>query len=187
MTLGDSKTTTASNTWPNTLAFARRLGLYDLTVSAATICGNDERLTIVAANMTAILAANGQKGNTSLASLILLNLGTHDILASNTLDAAAHTAFVTDYQTVLDAFHAAQPTADIYCHRDWTQAKPDARSDTIDDWIDEAVASRAFAHAGPDERLWFKPNVATYSADGTHYYTASGQAGCVAAWQAVLP
>jgi hypothetical protein len=161
--------------------------LYDMTAAMTALTGGDQKLASVAPNIVAALAANGNRGNTGNFTRILIDLGTHDMLTgSATLDATYHTAYVTNFQTVLDALHAAQPGANIYVHRDWMSTQPDLRIDTINGWTDEAIASRnTFTFPGPDQRTWFKPFVGTYSADGVHFYTAAGQAGCVAAWQAI--
>jgi hypothetical protein len=65
----------------------------------------------------------------------------------------------------------------------------DANCDTLDGWIDEVVteyAANPLVRAGFDERTWFKPNVATYSSDGTHYTNDPGSTAAANAWKDVI-
>jgi len=113
---------------------------------------------------------------------VLCDWGVNDITSGGGLPDS--TAWKTAYLTTLDAIHAKWGSALVYLSKPW-KTGVDAASDTMAGWIDDVVASRAFARAGDDERVWFKPNVATYSPDGTHY-NAAGKAAKAQAIKAAM-
>lgn len=188
LVLGDSKTNVTQNAWPWQVALSARLGygMYDLSATLSSLTTGDERMAAVASNIAATLAANDGKGTNGNFPLILVNIGTHDILSGSTPDQAT---WIANYRTVLAALHSGRAATPIYLMRDWVNTF-DTKSDLIDGWIDTVIANEQAdglqTFAGPDERTWFKPNVGTYSSDGVHYYLAPGQAACVAQWKAIL-
>lgn len=106
---------------------------------------------------------------------VIVNLGVNDFAAL-----PAEAAWNADLAYILDALHAKYPAATIAVTRPWNSGN-DANADTLAARIATVVAARpGWAILGDDERAWLKPNVATYSYDGTHYSAA----GMVAAAQA---
>lgn len=115
-------------------------------------------------------------------AFVLINIGAHDLIFGLP-DAAT---WISEYESDLDAMHAAWPNAQIYLMRPWQQGS-DADAATMHGWIDTVIAARStFTHAGPDEAVWLKStdNGATY---GTLHYTAAGERECAQQWLKVLP
>lgn len=174
--MGDSKTNSANNTWPETLradisiATGTTWTKYVDGVDGATVDFWRVNLDahVAAANITPVH--------------VLINLGVNDFNAG----LPNQTAWTNNYITVLDRIHYYWPNALIHITTPWKQGF-DASADTLAGWIANVIAARStFAVPLDDERVWFRPNVATYSADGVHYFTAAGQAAGAAAKKTAL-
>lgn len=109
---------------------------------------------------------------------VLLNLGINDRSVSGMTQAQFETAYIY----IVDAVHAKWPMATLYLTLPWGSGA-DAYADTIAGYITNVVAARSsFCVVGNDERVWFKPNVATLSTDGLHWNsTTPGNAAGAAA------
>lgn len=95
---------------------------------------------------------------------LLLTVGNND-----TWDEAHHTAWVTNYAAIVDAWHTQFPAIKIGCNRPWANGK--AGVDLVHSWIDEVIAPRtSFCFEGPDEATLLVPpdNGATNYSDGIH-------------------
>lgn len=113
------------------------------------------------------------------ATVVIMNLGANDIAGVN--GSVTELAWKDDYRYILNAIIAKWPAILIYCARVWRQGY-DSQSDIFNSWVDDVVAEYdTNVYVGMDERVWFAPNVATYSNDGIHYNSA-GQQPCADAW-----
>lgn len=118
-------------------------------------------------------------GATSDATVVTVNLGANDLSGVN--GSITQSAWKADYRYILNAIIARWPTIRIYCAKVWRQGY-DSQSDIFAGWINDVVAEYSSnVYIGMDERVWFAPNVATYSGDGIHYNSA-GQQPCANAW-----
>lgn len=118
------------------------------------------------AGIDAVLAATSYA---KAPAWIIVCIGKNDMSSMPT-----EAAFVADYGYVLDAFAAKWPTAQILIEIPWRSGK-DTEANTIAGYLTTIQASRSgFVQLGPDERVYFKPNVATYSSDGIHIDTTTG-------------
>lgn len=113
---------------------------------------------------------------------VLVNYGANDVTAG----LPAEATWVANYQSILDKAHVRFPDAQVYVMRPWRRGFG-TQSDTLATWIASAIVGRAWAHLGPDERVWMEggDDGATMTSDGTHYSTA-GDTECAAQWQTVL-
>jgi hypothetical protein len=143
---------------------------------AAGVLGrNAATVATMQANIDADLAAMPAVSAVWL-RYVLINIGVNDFSAM-----PAEATWKASLAYILDAFHTKYASALLSVAIPWSSGN-DARSDTMAGWIADVVATRtAFAAIGHDERSWFKPNVATYSYDGTHY-TAAGNAAASTQW-----
>ena len=117
--------------------------------------------------------------------LVLINLGINDVQAGSLNQAN----FETAYLYILDTIHARWPDAQVWLTSGvWSRGVSTVGQDLVAGWIANVIAARpTFAHAGPDERVWFAPNVDTYSVDGIHWDTTdAGNAAAVSEWLAAL-
>ena len=173
MALGDSKT--QSNTW---LVYL----VNDLDVTAeqgwSYANGGIPNTTIAdaAANISTIMAGLAPAGTVTD---VLCNWGVNDVPhddgTGNTWPLQA--TWTANYLTVLDAIHARWPGATVRVSKPWCQLS-DTNTAILGPWIDAVVAARStFTRVGDNERDWLKPNVATYTYDGTHYSTPDGMRG----------
>lgn len=113
---------------------------------------------------------------------IFVNIGANDVAAL-----PAEATWKANALTVLDAYHAAWPSAQVYMMRVWRRGSAPA-CDTLAGWIADVVASRStFAHLGPDERIFLEngDNGVTYTTDGIHE-NADGKALAAAQWLALI-
>ena len=120
---------------------------------------------------------------TATVDVALINISVNDVASL-----PDKTTWQNQYRHIIDALIAKWPTIAIYCARVWMQGQ-DTNCDTLDGWIDEVVTGYSAdpnVRRGFDERVWFKPNVATYSTDGTHYTNEAGASAAAAAWYAVI-
>lgn len=120
---------------------------------------------------------------------VLIDIGVNDVGFVPPWSLPNQTTWQNNYLSAIDQIHTQWPDAQIYLTKPWKQQSggDDTVFDTMAGWIDNVIAARAaFVHEGDDERVWFEPNVATYSDDGIHY-NAAGQAAAAAARLAVLP
>lgn len=119
---------------------------------------------------------------TATPDIVLVNIGTPDLISGLPTEAA----MTTNYAYILDAMHAAWPSAAIYCVTPWRQGG-DAAANTLAGWIAGVLATRDWTHAGPDERTVIKAAddgaAATY--DGVHYSSA-GSYTMARAWRSTL-
>lgn len=173
--IGDSKSAAPLNSWPAALAgkFADSLG-----ISGATVGNTAPSITSILAGSVANTAGDVQ--------FVLCNLGVNDAITSPE-DPTQKAAWISNYKTIRNAAHSKFPGASIRYMYPWRSAWTHGEADIMHSWIDELIADApTYTASGPDEQIWFKPNVATYSVDGLHYFTAAGQAGCEAAWRSNL-
>ena len=115
-------------------------------------------------------------------SSVLINLGANDVGSM-----PAEATYKTNLAYIMDAFHAAFPSAQVYVARTWRRGYA-AESNTLAGWIATVVGARAgWGNLGFDERVWLEGgnDGATMTTDGIHYSTA-GKAECAAKWKAVL-
>lgn len=118
-------------------------------------------------------------------NVFLINLGVNE--QSALPDEAL---WKSNYSYIINAIITEYPNAEIYLTDPW-QSGYDAAADTEAGWITDLIATFAASNPGrvfqgDDERVWFKPNVATYSTDGVHQNTTAGQAAAEAAKRAAL-
>lgn len=113
-------------------------------------------------NIDASIAAS-----TMTPDCVLINIGVNGYVDID------ETNFKGYYQYVIDALVTAWPGVTIMCTRVWAGTTGDDTCDLYDGWIDDLIVSNANCHAGPDERVWFKPNNESYSSDTVHF-TAAG-------------
>ena len=107
-------------------------------------------------------------------NVLLVNLGVNE--QSALPDEAT---WKSNYSYIINALITEYPNAEIYLTDPW-QNGYDAAADTEAGWITDLIGTFAISNPGrvfqgDDERVWFKPNVATYSDDGVHR-NATGQA-----------
>lgn len=178
MALGDSRTSSVNNTWPDSLAANLRLpsdlvwGMSDGGVGGQTT----QQAASTINSMIAGLSPQQPVVN------ILLNWGANDMGGL-----PAEATWEGYYYTILDALHAQWPNAKCYIMRPWKRGF-DADAATLHGWIDTIVAARStFAAVGPDEAVWLKgsDNGATNTTDGQHY-SAAGEIACASVWQTTL-
>ena len=113
---------------------------------------------------------------------ILLNLG------RNNTDYKANAAqWVSDYQYIIDALHTKWQRAQIYLMRVGARSEPSVWVTMGDTHLPAVIAGRAWAHLGPDERIFLEGNddYATYTDDGSHPNHA-GYALAAQEWQEVI-
>jgi lysophospholipase L1-like esterase len=128
--------------------------------------------TTIAGTVAADIAAH----STLVPRDVLLSMGSNDM-------GAAQAVFETNYSTILDAIHAAWPSARVFVTRSWIR-NYDAAADIHAAAVAAVLATRgAFAFAGPDERVILKgaDNGATNTADGVHASPA-GSAALASDW-----
>ncbi len=174
---GDSKSdmSVSTVTWPHELMAAVRAAHPDLF--AVRDCLAVTGWTV--ANQAACIARDLSVA-TYVPEFVLQNIGANDLTAMP--EAAVWQA---NLGTVLDAMHAQWPSAKVYVAKPWRSGR-DNEADTMAGWIDTVLSTRsAWARVGHDERVWFKPDVASLSADGVHY-NAAGNTAAAAQWVTVL-
>jgi lysophospholipase L1-like esterase len=189
LTYGDSKTLSTTGLMQTAFksAFnnASRCVTFDVTTPTSSAVVGDVGLArggstvaIMLGTLTADLAASGRL----TPNYILLNLGANETDSMPNMG-----TWETNYGAIIDALHAKWAAAQLYVMRPWVQGK-DADSDTLAASIATVVAARpAFAHLGPDERVFLKgaDNGATYMADAKHP-NAAGYSLTAAQWAAAL-
>lgn len=112
---------------------------------------------------------------------IAFNLGANE---TNSMPTQAQ--WLADTRYVLDAFATKWPGVQVYLMRPWVRGHL-SDCNTLAGWIDQVVSSRAFAHLGPDERIWLEggDDGATMTADGIHY-SAAGHVEAARQWALAL-
>lgn len=93
------------------------------------------------------------------------------------------TTWQNNYLAILDAIHAQYPSALVYITKPYKSGGVDSVFDTMAGWIDNVVATRAFARVGDDERSWLPPYL---DPDGVHFFNAAAQAAKVNQMKTVL-
>jgi hypothetical protein len=100
---------------------------------------------------------------------ILINLLANDLIAVSTGDCNS-LCIKNRVENTLNILHDKWPRAKIFWNKPYRDDFSDGRYDTyaldIATWIDEIISSpkySSFFFSGPDENVWFKPNIATYS------------------------
>lgn len=181
MVLGDSKSLPPpSNTWQGTL-------VTNLTSASPGFWSYNT--TAFSSTSVATMASSGSRTSQLIqyppyatGAVFLINLGRNDmgpiVLAEATFEA--------DYELLLDDIHTRWPDAICYLTRPWGTGL-DTDADTLATWIGVVQSARSiFTRLGDDERVWFKPNVLTYSGDGTHWTLPAGQTAKAAATQTAI-
>jgi lysophospholipase L1-like esterase len=112
-----------------------------------------------------------------------------DIVGTPSCDSLCFSIRVTN---TLDLLHDKFPSAKIFWTKPYRDDFSDGRYDlaalAMARWIDEIIALPKYSNfffSGPNENLWFKPNIATYSDDRVHYNNAGHQAA-LEEWKTVL-
>ncbi len=125
------------------------------------------RVTNLRAGVAAWIA-----GATTAPEFVLVDIGANDWNAPATSQAT----YEADLAFVLDAIHAAWAAVPIRVSIPW-KLNFDAQADATAGWITTVLSTRGpWAAQADDERVWFKPNVATYSDDGVHFNGAGSAA-----------
>ena len=167
----------APTTWhPTLLANLRRIG--GVAYDALTNWGqNGANVAAIRSTIDANLAATVP---TSPVDYVLISMGTND------RGGATEATWKADYLYTLDAIHAKWPGAKVVLARPWARGY-DAICATFHTWIDDIIAARSFAIAGPDEAVWKKAgdDGAAMTSDGIHYSTA-GFSECARQWQTAM-
>ncbi len=178
MSLGDSKTQAGS--WQPTLSADLVSAGYG-TNSIANAGVGGQTVALAAGSIATLLA---MVPHSEISDYAICDWGVNDVYAGVLPDEATWKA---NYLSIIDAIHANAPGAKVYLAFPWMQGR-DTQCDTLATWISWVVAQRpGIAVAGMDERVWFKPNVATYSTDGIHWSgTPAGVTAGAAAWQAAM-
>ena len=171
---GDSKTT--SNGWQPTLLTSLNAAASPLWLSSA----NFALATYTAAELQALIAVSVPAAVYSV-NYVLLNIGINDVI-----DGTTEATFKAAYLACLDIFNARLPNAVVYCMRVWGRGYG-AEYTALNSWINDCIALRSFAFAGPDETVWLEggDDGATMTSDGIHY-SAAGNAEAAAQWKTVL-
>lgn len=173
--VGDSKTNLSS--FDNYLAFAieeaHNIGAY---------CSRPDKIGIGGAGVATIDTnmATYLSTRNHIPDYILINLGVNDF------DTQVEATWKASYTSILDKLNAKWPSAQIYCMKTWRRGYT-TQANTQAGWLDAVIATRSFAHAGPDERVWLEggDDGATMTTDGIHYSTA-GQTEAGVQWQAAI-
>lgn len=197
--IGDSKTagsdsfhvaaTPPFNTWPRDLAGALNAITLPATQYFVTNVGvGGATSTDWRNNIDATLAA--QRTNHQI---VFYQIGV------NEFGSISENTWVSNVEYALDAMHVRWPGARMFLSYPWKcqpdsggNCTADATADQFATWVDRVVSERSsFVFAGDDERVWFKPNIATYSDDvgnekGLHFYPAAGQAAKVQQMKTLL-
>jgi lysophospholipase L1-like esterase len=187
LTYGDSKTN--GYTWQPTLRHAINLRQYPNnqmdwrigtpTSASGVLARNGTTVALMKALVDADLAAM-----TGVApARILVNLGANDVDGGGL---PAETTWNANLAYILDAFRAKWPSVTVYIAYPWRRGY-DADCDTVALRIDAVRSTRAWAPAGPDERVTIKgaDDGATNTNDGVHYSYAGAKAWAMA-WVALL-
>ena len=117
---------------------------------------------------------------------VVISLGVNDGSATAVPSEAD---FETAYLYIMDTVHAKWPGARVWIAAgQWSTQASDTVWNNMATWIANVQAARSsFVSPGPDERTWFKPNVATYAIDGLHWSgTVAGATAAASEWRAVL-
>lgn len=174
---GDSKT--ASSNYPvYFLAYLANTRGYQLwRVTPATIATGGLTVATAQDGIDASLAAA-----TGTPDVILFNLGAND--AGGALVEATWKA---DLAYILDAMNVKWASAQIYLMRVWRR-DTESNCNLMATWIGDVIASRAWCHLGPDERVFLEAgdDGETYTGDGIHPNDA-GQRLTAAQWAMVIP
>lgn len=146
--IGDSKSLTA--TWPGAFesginsAGTRWFPVATLAATGRTVAAEQ---ALIDAQLAALPA-------TPAPEFLCFNLGTNDVGAS------PGATWTTNAQYIIDAVHAKWASCQVYLMRPW---KPDylgsfqAHIDELDDTrIPDTISGRAWAHLGPDERVFLE-------------------------------
>lgn len=180
MSLGDSKT--QGQDWQAALANGLQLGSgvgfarYDAGVSAIDTA-------TMATSIVGIMAGFAPESPETSVRFVAYNLGVNDVFNGVLPN---ETTWKTNTLAILDAVNARYPNAAIYLMRPWKRGQGTA-FDTMAGWVADVVALRAFAHLGPDERVWLAngDDGATLTQDGIHP-NAAGRLVERAVWQAAM-
>jgi lysophospholipase L1-like esterase len=125
-------------------------------------------------NMVADSLSKRLPGITETPDFILIESGSNDIsqLHIAQIDSAI---FVTRMTDLLDTIHAKFPYAKIFWNKPYRDDYNDQRFDddalNLARWIDYVLnlpEYNSFSFSGPDENVWFKPNINIYSSDRIH-------------------
>jgi len=113
---------------------------------------------------------------------VLVNVGKNDV--GSPPEAVAWNA---NYTYCLAAIHTKWPNAYIILEQPWRgDGDYDAGCLTISARIQAIATSLDYVLIGPDENVYFKPNVATYSDDNVHINTTAGGAARAAQLQSIM-
>lgn len=174
--IGDSKTNISNNSWGETLR--ANISTATGTTWTALVDGFDGATV---ANWRTVIDAHIASANITPAH-VLINLGVNDFNAG----LPNQTTWQNDYIWLIDRMHYYWPHALIHITTPW-KLNFDASSDTLAGWIQNVITARStFTVPLDDERVWFKPNHATYSSDGVHYFLPAGQTAGAAAKQSAM-
>lgn len=175
LTYGDSKTVFGGwQDWLKDYATGKSGDLWtELTAIAASGATTSQMKGTIDADLA---AAAGTP------DFILYNLGVND-----TASLPVEATFKANVLYIWDAMHIAYPDAAIYVMRVWNQSEP-ANCATLNGWLDDCIAMRSFAYAGPDEQIWLEngDDGARMTTDGTHYSGIVGKMACAEAWVVAL-
>lgn len=174
--IGDSKTENGQNTWPrNLIPRLSVLSTENLQFTYTDVAVGGIGAGYFRTNIDAILAGTPATHHVSLCNLSVNDFGNF-----------TQADWITAMNYILDAIHTKWPGITVYLMKPWKRGA-NAIADSFASWIDIIIASRAFCHAGPDERSWLKgsDDGATMTIEGIHYSLA-GQTECVAQWLTVL-
>jgi lysophospholipase L1-like esterase len=190
--IGDSKS--VNQTWVSPFVNLVSNSTYQWSEAALRIA---QVGTSVAVRKAAIDADLATRAATPAPEYICINLGTNDVNGdgSDVLSDGTGATWQSNLAYILDALHAKWASAEIYVMRPWKpdydggvyQAKLDLIGDTL---IPAAITGRAWAHLGPDERVFLEngDDGATYiqpEPDRIHPNTA-GYALTAAQWRTTL-
>lgn len=133
------------------------------------------------AQIKAIIDAELASRN-STPDYVCINLGVNE---SGTPPAEA--TWEANYGYILDAVHTKWPLAQVYLMRVWGRGTATGCS-TLDGYIPTIIATRPWAHLGPDERVFLEngDNGVTYTSDGVHPTQPAGYRLTAAQWRIAL-
>jgi lysophospholipase L1-like esterase len=170
---GDSKTAGAGET--SYVPFlCRGIGTFETPTRIAV--GGRSTASAASAVAAELAAASGTP------NYICYNLGANDVTSL-----PAEATWKANTAAILDAMHTKWPSAQIYLARPWRRSYA-AECNTLATWQDAVMATRAWAHVGPDERVFLEngDDGARYTSDGVHPTTPDGYILTAAAWKTAM-